>query len=186
MAKAQESDEELAARASRGDQTAFGGLVDRYGLRLLRLLILTCGLGPDDAEDVAQDVWLKASRTLPKRQPGPFHSWLFTIARNAAIDLRRKNMRIPTQNDPDGNILSLATASDPAPDRVAAGRDEAQKLAGCLEKLKLEFRAVVVGFAAGEQYHELAARLVIPIDTVKSRLFRARDALKKCLGESAT
>jgi RNA polymerase sigma-70 factor (ECF subfamily) len=181
------SDEELAARAgSRGTDAApaFEVLVQRYGVRLLGLL-RTCGVADGERENVAQEVWLRAWRALPAWRPDHFRGWLFRVARTAAEDERRRATRRFAREDREGDEITQAVSPDAPPDRQAAGRDDARKLADCLGRLNGDHRAVVEGHAAGERYEELAARLGVPVGTVQSRLSRAREALRKCLGASA-
>jgi len=121
---------------------------------------------------------------LPGRQSGPFVAWLLRIARNAGEDHRKspKNRRptAPVQ------VLSLLSAAIPGPDQLAADSDTARKLRECLAQLSSECRAVLVGFIGGESYEDLAGRLGIPVGTVRSRLSRARDQRRECLGDDAS
>jgi RNA polymerase sigma-70 factor (ECF subfamily) len=119
------------------------------------------------------------------RRPDHFRGWLFRVARTAAADDRRRSARRPAFDPSSGDILPRVPAAGAPPDREAAGRDDARKLADCLDRLKPDYRVVVTGHAAGESYQEMAARLSVPLGTVQSRMSRAREALRKCLGVSA-
>lgn len=180
-------DEDLAVCAGRRGRdagAAFEVLVRRYGVRLLGFL-RTCGVPDGRREDVAQDAWLRAWRALPAWRPAHFRAWLFQVARNAAEDARRTERRRSARNDPDGAVISLLPSLDEPPDHNAEIQDDVRKLTECLKRLTEDQRAMFNGYAGGERYEELSARLGIPIGSVKSRLSRAREALQKCLGVSA-
>lgn len=174
------TDEALAVRARGAHADAFAELARRYTPRLLALLTRTCGVPPGDAEDVAQDVWLRVWRALPAWEPSHFRGWLFTIARHAADDFRDRRGA--------GSLDALPTHPPARAAEVGAAaeaRDEVARLRGCLEKLDGVFRAVFEGFAGGQTYQELAAAAGVPVDTIKSRLSRARERLRNCMGAGA-
>lgn len=177
--------ESLVQRASLGDARAFDDLVEAFSLRLLRFLTLTRGLPLHRAEDVAQEVWIKAWSALPRRKPGPFVGWLLTIARNAATDDQKSAyQRLVKQDTEDGilpNVPSAQTNLSHPSDVVLIS----ERLAACLEKLDMERKQVIERFAAGESQDDIAHQLLIPLGTVKSRLSRGRQDLKICLGDLA-
>ena len=176
-------DETLATRRSRwGSRRLPSNFVARHTPRLLRYLIAR-GLSPDAAQDVAQETWLKVWNALPSRQIGHFGGWLFTIARHAGEDHRKRRDNRPTS---PVEALSLLPVTGPGPERLAADADTAWKLRDCIDGLSPECRDVLVGYLCGESYQELAGRLQIPVGTVKSRLSRAREQLRECLGADAS
>ena len=170
-------DTELAGRARDGDRAAFGVLVKRYSGRLVAFLIRACGIAPADAEDLAQNVWLKAFAAVPGWTDGHFRGWLFRIAHNAAADYRKKHHR------------RRAAPLDSAPEPAAAERpttpeidDEVARLRGCLETLPAEFPSAFEGYAGGKSYAEMAAESGTPEGTLRTRMTKARKALRACMG----
>ena len=181
MASPDPTDEELASHARDGSPDAFNELVQRgYGRRVIAFLTKTCGVPAGDAEDVAQEVWLKAFRALSTWRPHNFRSWLFKIARNAARDhLKQFNRRRAESLDTSG--AEPQTASQDV-GREAEIRDQLTRLDGCLKKLNPDFRSAFEGHTGGRKYEELAEGAGVPIDTIKTRIYRARTALRKCMG----
>ncbi len=180
MARPAPTDEELATRAGRGDEDAFEELVRQYSARMMGFL-RSCRIPADNAEDLAQDIWVKVWRNLPRWTPGHFRGWLFTVARRKAQDaqpvLARLARGVPLADaaEPAANPLDRGGGADPG----VVGR-----LPGCLEALrkqKPDYHAVFVGHTGGKLYHELAAEMGVELGTIKSRLNRARDSLRKCL-----
>jgi len=179
MAPSAPTDEDLALRAGRGDRAACGELVERYAVRVVRFLVRSRGVPAAAAEDLAQDVWLKVWRNLPTRKPGHFRGWLLTIARNTAEDWRKQNARRRAQ--PLDGAHPQATGADSV-GRAAEVQEEVGRLRACLNRLAQEFRAAFEGFVGGMTYEELATEGGVPVNTVKSRLFRARRDLRICMG----
>lgn len=179
MATTAPTDEELATRAGQGDRAACGELVGRYAVRVVRFLVRSCGMTADTAEDLAQDVWLKVWQNLHRWKPGHFRGWLLTVARNAAEDCRKKQIRGKTQ--------PLTAAHPQATEGGKVGRsaevqEDVSRLRMCLDRLATEFRAVFEGFVSGKTYEELATEGTVPVNTVKSRLSRTRRELRICMG----
>jgi RNA polymerase sigma factor (sigma-70 family) len=164
-----------AARAADA-QTAFGVLMRRYTVRLLRYLS-SLSVPEADADDLASGVWFQVWQKLPAWKPDHFRGWLFTIARRRATDFHRT----PTRAAPlDG--MAEPTAKGPSAEQVAVDREFADKLRKCHEKMPDKFRLVFDRMMAGESYEQIAEWEQVPLGTVQSRINRARTALKKCVG----
>lgn len=179
-------DAELIQEALDGSQEAHRQLVLRYqrpvwGLlqRMVRDRML--------AEDLAQEVFVKAFRALGTfDQSRKFSSWLFKIAHNVAIDhLRRKQLDTVALETPDGEPDLLAVVPDrdaESPDSALQRQDLAKDLEASLERLRPEYREVVLlRFHEGLSYEEIAAVTDLPLGTVKTHLFRARKAMARFL-----
>ena len=175
-------DAELVRRARAGDAGAFGELVSRYQTRILRLVR---GMVPEhDAEDVAQDAFLKAFRKLDEfDERARFYTWLYRIASNAALDWRkreryRRHADLPST--PEGE--DAVPDAGPSP-RTAAQRGElAAAIDRAVERLPDHYREIVVlREVEGLSYEEIAEVLRISKGTVESRLFRARERLRRVL-----
>lgn len=176
-------DLDLVQRALAGSQDAFRDLLVRYQrpvLSLIRRMVRSSS----QAEDLAQEVFLKAFRALGSfDQSRKFSSWLFKIAHNTAIDqLRRKELvtvplETPDRDQPDlVAVLPDVSAETPA-DRVER-RDLAAAIEGAIDGLKPLYREVVIlRYQEGLTYEEIAEVADLPLGTVKTHLFRARKAM---------
>ncbi|MEM7544089.1 MAG: sigma-70 family RNA polymerase sigma factor [Pseudomonadota bacterium] len=174
-------DEDLIARvADCRDKQAFEELFGRYAGRIKGVLV-KAGAAPDEADEAAQEAMLAVWRRADSYDPAKARAsaWIFTIARNRRIDLIRKRQRPePDPNDP-------VFRPDPPPladaEMVAAERDS--QLRDAVGSLTEPQREVVrLAFFIGLSHPEVAARINVPLGTVKSRLRLAVERLRKVLG----
>ena len=166
---------ELIVLAQQGDQAAYGVLVRRHQDRIYRHLLNLTG-SREEALELAQQAFIEAWQALPNWRPNAqFHTWLYRIASNAAIDVlrRRKVVRfVPLDDDHD------APADQPGPEAQLQARQSLRALDAALARLPPQQREIVLlREVEGLSYAELAATLGIDEGTVKSRLARARAAL---------
>lgn len=169
---------ELVRRAESDDRHAQGELVQRYTRRLagfLRPLLRD----PDTIEDVTQVVFIKMFRQLPRlRDPRHFEAWLFTLARNAALDcLRRQRCRPATVAWDDG----AHEIPDPGSDQASA--EIMSALERALVRLSPLDRSLVSAVVAGERYRTIAVRTGLSVTAIKVRLHRVRPFLRAWVGE---
>jgi len=159
-----------------GQRDAASGLVDRYEKRLFNVALRMLG-NAEDAEDVTQTVFLNAFRKLRTYNPKyKFFSWVYRMTVNESLNtLKRRKRTVTLEAAPP------VPASGPAADRAA----EVQDLVGkALMRLNPDDRAVVVlKHFASFSYDEIAEVLEIPVRTVKSRLYTARERLRLALGD---
>jgi RNA polymerase sigma-70 factor, ECF subfamily len=168
-----EQDRALVRRYLGGHQDAAEGLVDRYQTRLFNVALRMLG-NAQDAEDVTQTVFLNAFVKLRTYDPAyRFFSWIYRMTVNESLNVLKRRKRIVTLED-----IPVPGAG---PDRATEVEDRVEK---ALMQLKPDDRAVVVlrHFVAFS-YEEIADVLEIPVKTVKSRLFTARERLRLTLGE---
>lgn len=176
-------DLDLVQRALAGSQDAYRDLLLRYQrpvLSLIRRLVRNSA----QAEDLAQEVFLKAFRALESfDQRRKFSSWLFKIAHNTAIDqLRRKEvvtvpLETPDRDQPD-LVAILPDSGAETPAGRAERRDLATAIEGAVASLKPLYREVVIlRYQEGLAYEEIAEVTDLPLGTVKTHLFRARKAM---------
>jgi RNA polymerase sigma-70 factor (ECF subfamily) len=182
-----DEDRLLIDRCLQGHVEAFGELVRRYQDRLYNALFRFLG-NPEDARDVAQEAFLSAFRNLKKfRGRSQFFTWLYRIALNHALDLKRRaktSRALPEAEDsahpnepPDRSVSA-------SPDWHLQRREEDERLQQALAKLSSEYRLVLILRDMDElSYEEIAEVLDIPIGTVRSRLHRARLELRRLLEE---
>jgi len=174
------SDLQLITRALQGDSRAFDGLVLRYQDRLVHSL--EHGLcGREEAMDAAQSAFLQAWKRLNTfRGESGFYAWLYRIARNAAITRRR---RTPTsgsleQLQENNGFEPVDRQPYSAPDDPLQRSEEIQRVRRALQQLPEEFRQpLVLREIDGLSYEEIGNILDIPLGTVRSRIFRARQEL---------
>jgi RNA polymerase sigma-70 factor (ECF subfamily) len=185
-------DDSLLIRLSiRGDRAAFGILVRRYQDRLYHTAYRLLG-NADDAQDVVQDAFLNAYQSLHQfKGDSRFFTWLYRIAANSAISLRRRDGRLAghraalaTDSDGGRGAVDLRDESDAGrPDRALERAEEEKRLQRALDVLTSEHRAVLVlKEIEGHKYEAIAEILGVPIGTVRSRLHRARLELRDVLG----
>jgi len=171
-----DDDVTLVRRCTEGDDGAFGTLVDRYQTRIFNA-ILRVVRNYDDARDVTQTVFVKTFENLRRYDPAyKFFSWIYRIAMNESLNfvaLKGRHDRVMDGTVPPG----VASDSDVHREAVA-NRD----LDEALGQLKPEYRSVIVlKHILGCSYREMSVILELPQRTVKSRLYTARESLRKLL-----
>ena len=181
------TDAELVASTLRGSQEAFRDLVLRFE-RPVYALILRMVRDAETAEDLAQEVFVKAYRHLASYDPRrKFASWLFKVAHNTTIDhLRRAQLdTVPLaaeQEDGGGLLAVLADTSAESPAAAAERRAMARALERAIRGLRPDYReAVVLRYIEGLSYEEIAEALAQPLGTVKTNLHRARKQMATAL-----
>ena len=179
-----EVDQQLVERAQRGDKQAFGLLVSKYQRKLARLL---SRLIRDSAEveDVAQEAFIKAYRALPSfRGESAFYTWLYRIGINTAKNyLVSQGRRAPTATEFDSEEAETFEDGDQlrdinTPERMLQSKQIGETVNSAMEALPEELRtAIVLREIEGLSYEEIASIMECPIGTVRSRIFRAREAI---------
>lgn len=169
----------LIERAGEGDQAAFGALVERYQNAVYNLAYRMLG-SPEEAEDAAQEIFVRIYRQLARYDPGrKFSTWVLTIATNYCIDqLRRRRMQfVPLEN-----IIPWARARETGPEGAALDREARDEVQRLLRDLPEKYRAVLVlRYWQDLSCAEIADVLKLPEGTVKTQLHRARKALGQLL-----
>jgi RNA polymerase sigma-70 factor, ECF subfamily len=172
------SDVALVAAACAGDAAAFADLVTRYERPVYHLAYRTLR-DAEEAKDITQESFLRAYRSLRSFRPtAKFSTWLFAIAYHACCD-RLKRLRRFT----DDELPEPADAS-PGPEHRVIALDEAQRLRDAIARLPEKYRTVITLYhLQGHQYEEIAKVLDLPMGTVKTHLFRAKEQLRRMLGD---
>lgn len=178
-------DQQLISDCLAGQTESFGRLVSRYQNRLYNTLVHFLG-SADDAQDVAQDAFVLAFQKLSSFQGrSAFYSWLFRIAMNAAVSLKRKTKKIKASVDAAKDRLGQEPTDshpDTRPSHGIEQNERQQIVREALAELSDEFRAaLVLKEMDGLKYEEIAEVLDCPIGTVRSRIHRARLELKQKL-----
>jgi len=183
-------DVRLMLQVREGDASAFTELVDRYQHRLLTVMAHLVGKSAD-AEDLAQEVFLRVYRSRKESHPqAKFSTWLFTIANNLALNVLRQRQRRPTAALPasDSGPLGprpaecLVCDRSPAPEDRLAHDELAQVVQKALETLNDRQRlAVVLNKFEDMSYQEIAHVMGTTTKAVKSLLSRARGQLREAL-----
>lgn len=185
---AQDVDAALVARVQRGDQRAFELLVVKYQRRIERL-IARMVRDVDLVEDIAQETFIRAYRALPNfRGDSAFYTWLYRIAVNTA-----KKAMIGLQRDPlvteaagssnaddesDSSRVENELTDGETPESVLASRQIAETVNEAIATLSEELRqAITLREIEGLSYEEISELMNCPIGTVRSRIFRAREAI---------
>lgn len=172
-------DRDLIAKARKGDVEAFNLIVSRWEKRVFNYLLRLTNGRREDAQDLSQDVFLKAYQNLGKLDdPAKFAGWLFRIAHNEAYSLLRKNRPDDAEItfDPVTAEASLGSGGRMFPVELSLA---VQTALGRLNSDQRE--AVLLKVYQGFKFEEMAEILEIPVSTVKSRLYTALDLLKTAL-----
>ncbi|HLS52177.1 MAG TPA: RNA polymerase sigma factor RpoE [Burkholderiaceae bacterium] len=181
-------DADLVARVQRGDKRAFDLLVIKHQRKIMRLLSRMIR-DPAEVEDVAQEVFIKAYRALPQfRGDSAFYTWLYRIAINTARNWQAASQRRPLplstiENDEGETFSPIDNLSDiGTPESQLASRQVAQIIDQAVNQLPDDLRtSLLLREIEGMSYEEIARAMDCPIGTVRSRLFRAREAIAEQL-----
>jgi RNA polymerase sigma-70 factor, ECF subfamily len=182
----QPDDRTLIAQSLRGDTAAFGELVHRHQDRLYNTVYRLLD-NAEDSQDVVQEAFLNAYQSLRLfKGDAQFFTWLYRIAVNSAISLRRKRRVVLTTDTPPAGRVILEPVDESEvtnPGHALERAEDERRLQDALNRLTPEYRTVLVlKEIEGLKYEEIAAALQVPIGTVRSRLHRARLELREQLG----
>ncbi len=177
-------DQQLVERAQRGEKHAFELLVAKYQRKLVRL-ISRIVRDPAEVEDVAQEAFIKAYRALPQfRGESAFYTWLYRIGVNTAKNfLVSQGRRAPTSTEKDAEEAETFDDADQlrdinTPESLLMSRQVAATVNAAMDRLPEELRtAITLREVEGMSYDEIAEFMNSPIGTVRSRIFRAREAI---------
>ena len=162
----------------RGDRQAFGELVERYQ-RLVASVAWRYGIGQMEIEDVVSEIFVKAYQNLHRFRPEhAFSTWLYRLAINHAIDHTRR------QRKEQGRTEMPQSLPDPAPTagEGVESEERATLVRSALAKLKAHYRDVLfLVYVEGLKVEEVAGVLGLPQGTVKTRLMRGREAMRRAL-----
>lgn len=172
----------LISRARGGDREAFGALVEQYRDNVYRLAYRMCG-NAYDADEAAQEAFVAAWRALPNfRGDAKFSTWLYRLTTNAAIDVMRREKRHKAVGD--GEMMEVADTSN-SPQETVERTEQQEAVQRALATLSAEYREVLLlRYMEELDYAEIAEVLKLPSGTVKSRINRAKAALKTALLKS--
>lgn len=180
----------LVQRVQRGDKTAFDLLVRKYQHKVVKLVTRYLR-DPADAEDVAQEAFIKAYRAIPQfRGDSAFYTWLYRIAINTAKNAIVSRDRSPVefdldlQNVEESNSMQARLADAETPESLLQTEEIRETVNKAIEALPEDLRtAIVLRELEGLSYEDIAQAMDCPVGTVRSRIFRAREAIDKRLSE---
>jgi len=177
------ADSDLVARLRAGDAAAATSIVDQYGPRLHAMLLHLCAGDADQAAEFTQEAFARAWERLDQfAGESSFYTWLYRLARNRAIDLLARRRPRATAMDHD-----TGPSSDATPSQATARAELVAAVQAALQRLPVDMREIIL-LRDFEQldYDAIASALGIAGGTVKSRLSRARAALRDCLAGRIT
>lgn len=176
-------DPDLVTRAAAGDDAAFGALVRRHTPRMYRVALRITG-SPGEAEDVVQDSWLAAWRSLGSfRQESAVSTWLYRVVTNSALALLRRRRPTISLDCPEAAGRStldsaLLAGAVPGPEGRVVRAEEVDAVLRAIGRLELSQRVpLVLRELEGLSYDEVAEVLDVNVGALRSRLHRARVAL---------
>jgi RNA polymerase sigma-70 factor, ECF subfamily len=184
------SDLSLVRRVQDGDRSAYDLLVLKYQHKVVKLVMRYLG-DAADAEDVAQEAFIKAYRALPQfRGDSAFYTWLYRIAINTAKNALAARNRNPVTYDldvqgSDEAAEMIGKLRDPeTPEGLALTEEIRNIVNAAIGELPEDLRtAIVLRELEGMSYEEIASAMDCPVGTVRSRIFRAREAIDRKLRE---
>lgn len=183
------TDKELIALIKKGDMSAFDEFTKMYQNRVVNIAYSLLS-DREDALDAAQEVFIKIYRNVSGfRGDSSVSTWVFRITQNVCRDFLRKRKAAPTvqsidNDDEDEPKLEIADETD-SPEQVSEKNERVRVLRRAISELEENQRTVLTLFdIEGMSYEEISCIVKCPIGTVKSRLYRARESLRKILTEN--
>jgi RNA polymerase sigma-70 factor (ECF subfamily) len=183
----EQSDLELVRRAQQNERGAFDLLVLKYQHKVIKLVARLLR-DPTEAEDVAQEAFVKAYRALGSfRGDSAFYTWLYRIAVNTARNSIASRQRRPLDyeaelSESEQNNVAARLKHDDTPEATVLSEEIRQTVNAAIEQLPEDLRtAIVLREIEGLSYEEIATTMDCPVGTVRSRIFRAREAIDRAL-----
>lgn len=182
------TDQEMVALCKKGDREAFNALVTKYQKQVFNIAY---GMLSDyeDASDASQEVFVKVYRSIASfKGQASFSTWLYRICSNVCNDMLRKRQRrvisVSIDSDDDENPAMHLPSNEPTPAEILEQTERQKAVLEAINSLRREYREIIV-YSDMEQlsYEEISKILRCPVGTVKSRLNRARNSLRKKLSE---
>lgn len=177
------ADQELVKRAQRGDRGAFDLLVIKYQQKIVKL-VMRYVRDPVESLDVTQEAFIKAYRALPNfRGDSAFYTWLYRIAINTAknylVAMQRRPMEYAVDlQDPEQYDVAARLRDEDSPEGIALQEELREAVEAAIGALPDELRtAILLREIDGLSYEEIAQAMECPVGTVRSRIFRAREAI---------
>lgn len=185
--KSSKSNSELIQRAIDGDETAYRQLLENYRGAIFNLLFKMVR-NKEETEDLVQEAFIKAFKALPSfNEEYAFSTWLYKIAINNCIDhMRKKRLKTYSINKPvrskDGELDREFPDTSMSPDKELLHDERTRLIETAIDELPENYKtAILLRHRDEKSYEEIAQLLDIPLGTVKARIFRAREMLKKRL-----
>jgi RNA polymerase sigma-70 factor (ECF subfamily) len=181
------TDQQIVERVQKGDKNAYALLVNKYQHKVT-YLVARYVKNSGDVADVTQEAFIKAYRALPNfRGDSAFYTWLYRIAVNSAKNYLVSQGRKPPANDVDADDAEFYDGSDAlkehaSPEKNMMSKQMERVLYDAMDNLPEDLRmAISLRELEGMSYEDIANVMDCPVGTVRSRIFRARDALDKAL-----
>ncbi|ANC75491.1 RNA polymerase sigma factor SigW [Fictibacillus nanhaiensis] len=175
----------MVTQVKKGDQEAFEGIVDLFKDKIYRHCFRMVGNG-HEAEDLAQETFLRAYRNIGKyNSEYKFSTWIFRIATNLCIDRLRKKkpdyyLDAEVPGTDGATMYSQLSSEEPLPEEVVTENEEWNELQAEIMKLPEKYRtAILLKYVEDLSLEEISKIMDIPVPTVKTRIHRGREALKK-------
>jgi RNA polymerase sigma-70 factor (ECF subfamily) len=183
----QEQDDQLIAHALQGDQKAYEALLVRHNKAIFHV-VLKIVRNKEEAQDLVQETFMKAFNALASyRSEYRFSTWLYKIAANCAIDfVRKKRIEALSLDKPietkDGQVEFEVPDTSWDPEQDLVRKQKLKSIDEAIDSLPAKYREVIIYRHRDDKpYEEIAGILRVPVGTVKARIFRARELLKKKL-----
>lgn len=184
----QASDQKLVERVQKGDNGAFDLLVLKYQHKIVNL-VMRYVRDPELAQDITQEAFIKAYRALPRfRGDSAFYTWMYRIAVNTAKNYLATQRRRPMEleldmQDPEQYELHAKLKETDTPEGITLSNELMEIVENAIAALPEDLQtAIILRELEGMSYEEIAQTMECPVGTVRSRIFRARDAISNKVG----
>lgn len=184
----QASDQKLVERVQKGDNGAFDLLVLKYQHKIVNL-VMRYVRDPELAQDITQEAFIKAYRALPRfRGESAFYTWMYRIAVNTAKNYLAAQRRRPMEleldmQDPEQYELHAMLKETDTPEGITLSNELLEIVENAIAALPEDLQtAIILRELEGMSYEEIAQTMECPVGTVRSRIFRARDAISNKVG----